>query len=229
MYDKIFKRVEEKYFFNKEQFNLFFSKIGSNLKKDKYYETVICNLYFDNKDSELIIKSLDKPIYKHKVRLRSYGIPKLDDDVFLEIKSKFKKVVNKRRIKLKLSEFNDYLAKRSYDGDNQIMREIDYLFNLYSLIPTYFIAYDRKSYVGLNEPTLRITVDTNLRSRKDNLSLEYGDEGEMYFDEEIFIVEIKTLDAMPLWLVEVLSEMRIYPISFSKYGKIFTRYKEEVC
>lgn len=227
MYENIFKRVEEKYLLSKEQYIELFNNINEYIEKDKYYETTICNIYFDNEDDELIYTSMDKPIYKHKVRLRSYGIPRIDDDVFLEIKFKFKNVVGKRRIKIKLKDFKNYLKIKKYSGNDQIMREIDYLFNLYQLRPSYFIAYDRKSYREKNNENLRITIDTNLRSRKENLSLELGDEGNLYFNEKKYIMEIKTLGGMPLWLVKSLSNLGIYPVSFSKFGSIYKKEKEE--
>jgi len=230
MYANIFKRVEEKYLLTHEQYKKLFDNINDYIEKDKYFETTICNIYFDNNEDELIYTSMDKPIYKHKIRLRSYGTPKIDDDVFLEIKFKFKKVVGKRRIKIKLKDFKNYLKTRKYCGNDQIMKEIDYLFNLYDLKPSYFIAYDRKSYREKNNENLRITIDTNLRSRKDNLSLEFGDKGKLYFKERKYIMEIKTLGAMPLWLVKNLSNLGIYPVSFSKFGSIYKKDKEEkVC
>lgn len=228
MYENIFKRVEEKYILSKEQYTNLFNKIKSYIEKDKYFETTICNIYFDNKNNELIINSMEKPIYKHKVRLRSYGVPSLDDDVFLEIKFKHKKIVGKRRYKLTLKEFKKYIELNEYNVDSQIMKEIDYLFKLYNLTPSYFIAYDRLSYRGIENKNLRITFDSNLRSRKDNLSLELGDSGKKYFDNDTCIMEIKTLGAMPLWLVRTLSDLKIYPVSFSKYGSIFKSDEEEI-
>ena len=227
MYENIFKRVEEKYLLSEEQYINLFHNINEYIEKDKYFETTICNIYFDNDIDELICTSMDKPIYKHKLRLRSYGIPKKNDDVFLEIKFKFKKIVGKRRIKLKLKEFTKYLKTGEYLESDQIMREIDYLFKLYNLKPSYFIAYDRKSYREINNENLRITIDTNLRSRKDNLSLELGDKGKLYFEDQKYIMEIKTLGAMPLWLVKNLSDLKIYPVSFSKFGSIYKKDKEE--
>ena len=227
MYENIFKRVEEKYLLSKEQYINLFHNINEYIEKDKYFETTICNIYFDNDIDELICTSMDKPIYKHKLRLRSYGIPKKNDDVFLEIKFKFKKIVGKRRIKLKLKEFTKYLKTGEYLRSDQIMKEIDYFFKLYNLKPSYFIAYDRKSYREINNENLRITIDTNLRSRKENLSLELGDKGKLYFEDQIYIMEIKTLGAMPLWLVKNLSDLKIYPVSFSKFGSIYKKDKEE--
>ena len=227
MYGNIFKRIEEKYLLTEYQYNMLFKKIKDKIEKDKFFETTICNIYFDNDKNDLIINSLEKPLYKHKVRLRSYGIPTLEDDVFFEIKFKHSKVVGKRRIKLKLKEFLNYLEKNRFDRQNQIMKEIDYLFKLYNLKPNYFIAYDRKSYKAIENKDLRITIDTNLRSRKTDLSLNLGDFGKPYFDENMYIMEIKTLGAMPLWLVKNLSELEIYPVSFSKYGSIYQNDKEE--
>lgn len=231
MYENIFKRVEEKYLLTKNQKQLLLEKISPYLKKDEFYESTICNVYFDNQNNDLIINSLEKPIFKEKLRLRSYQVPDLTDEVFLEIKEKYKGVVGKRRIKMTLKEFYNYYEKQEYDKNNQIMKEIDYYFRYYELKPAIYIAYDRKSYRGKEDKNLRITIDSNLRSRYEDLKLELGDAGKKYFKEEFYIMEIKTLGAMPLWLVRSLSELKIYPTSFSKYGKIYekeNKQKEEL-
>lgn len=228
MYENVFKRVEEKYLLTKEQKILLLEKIGAYLKKDKFYHSTICNIYFDNKYNELILNSMDKPVFKEKVRLRSYKIPALKEEVFLEIKEKFKGIVGKRRIKMTLQEFYDYYENNKYDKNNQIMKEIDYYFKLYDLKPFIYIAYDRISYRGIENDNLRITIDSNLRSRNEDLRLELGDAGKKYFEEDFYIMEIKTLGAMPLWLVRSLSELKIYPASFSKIGKIYEKEKKKM-
>ena len=223
MYDKVFKRVEEKYIISKKQMDLILDKFKDKIEKDKYFESTICNIYFDTKDNDLIIKSIDKPIYKQKIRLRSYNTPKMKDEVFLEIKSKYKGMVGKRRNKMSLKEYYDYLNKNKFDEDNQIMKEINYFFQLYKLKPAIYIAYDRNSYKGIFDDNLRITFDSNLRSRREDLKLELGSSGKKYFTEDMYIMEIKCLNAMPLWLVNYLSELRVYPKSFSKYGNIYIK------
>ena len=224
MGQNIFKRIEEKYLLTKKEKDLLLDMINSYIEKDQYYESVICSIYFDNCNNDLIINSIEKPKYKDKVRLRSYGVPGLDDFVFLEIKNKYKGVVGKRRVKLKLKDYYDYIKNNIYDENNQIMKEIDYLFKYYDLVPKMFIAYDRNSYKGTIDSDLRITFDFNLRSRRNNLRLEYGDSGDKYFDRECYIMEIKTLNAMPLWLVRCLSSLEIYPVSFSKDGCVYKKY-----
>lgn len=223
MYGKIFRRVEEKYLITKEQYDNLLKRISSHIVKDEYFESTICNIYFDTATNDLLISSIDKPVYKMKIRLRSYGIPRKKDDVFLEMKLKHKDIVGKRRVKLKLSDFYKYINKGVYDNHNQIMRELNYFFQYYQLQPSYYLAYDRKSYKGKEEEQLRITFDSNLRSRKEDLRLELGDAGKKYFKEEKYIMEIKTLDAMPLWLVRTLSELKIFPVSFSKIGNIYRK------
>ena len=198
--------------------------ISENIEKDEYYQSTINNIYFDNDNNDLIVNSLEKPIFKAKVRLRSYNTPTINDYVFLEIKDKYKKIVGKRRIKMTLKEFYDYIDKGIYK-DNQIMRELDYYFKLFNLKPYIFLAYDRECYHENNNKDLRITIDSNLRSRKDNLNLELGSFGDKYFDEDKYIMEIKALDAMPIWLSRGLSELEIYPTSFSKVGSIYKKIK----
>lgn len=227
MYEDVFNRIELKYLLSEKQHNEFINKIKDYVKKDKYYLSKICNIYFDNETNDMIINSIEKPMFKQKVRLRSYDIPTLNDDVFLEVKTKYKKVVTKRRIKVKLKEFNNYINKGKYNDNDQIMKEIDYLFKYYKLKPKYFLAYDRKSFCGRKSKNLRITIDENLRSRKNDLYLNLGDKGKKYFKNKTYIMEIKYLDALPLWLVRSLSDLKIYPVSFSKLGSVYKKEMEE--
>ena len=224
MKGNVFQRVEQKYILTKAQKDDLFEIIKDNLEKDEYFESKICNIYFDNKDNELIVNSLEKPIFKAKLRLRSYEVPHMDSKVFLEVKDKYKSVVGKRRIKLSLRDFYDYMEGKTIKN-SQIMKELDYYFKLFKLKPYVFVGYDRLSYLEKGNPDLRITFDSNLRSRKQSLRLELGDYGDKYFDDDVYIMEIKALNSMPLWLVRSLSDLGIYPTSFSKVGSIYSKYK----
>lgn len=226
MGNNIFRRVEKKYLLTKKQKDDLFDRIWPYIEKDEFYESIISNIFFDNENNDLIINSIDKPVFKEKVRVRSYQIPvTMDSEVFLEIKSKFKGIVGKRRVCITLKEFYDFFEKREYKS-SQIFEEIRYLFDYYNLKPMMFVGYDRLSYKGKDDENLRITFDSNLRSRSSDLRLEYGDSGEKYFDDEMYIMEIKTLGAMPFWLVDALSALKIYPTSFSKIGKIYSKKLE---
>lgn len=227
---EIFKRIEQKYVLSEDEYIKLMNLIKNHLEKDTYYKSRICNIYFDTKNYDLIVKSLEKDEYKEKVRLRSYDIPTLNDNVFFEIKSKLDGVVYKRRVTIKLSDFYDYINGNYINSsNNQIMKEIDYTINKYNLEPKYFIAYDRTSYFDKDNKCFRITFDENIRSRNSDLKLEYGDAGKLYFKNKEYIMELKTIGGLPLWFTNILSELKIYPKSFSKYGNIYKdKLKEEL-
>ncbi|MBR1749209.1 MAG: polyphosphate polymerase domain-containing protein [Bacilli bacterium] len=220
-----FRRIEQKYLLNEKEYLNVLEELKPYLVEDEYFKSHIYNIYFDTRENDFIIKSLEKPRFKTKLRLRSYGIPTKDSKVFLEIKQKYKGIVGKRRMELTLKEFDDYY--KSKEKKSQIQKEIDYYFKKYSLEPKLFLAYDRDSYKGKEHSGLRITFDQNIRSRREKLRLELGDGGEKLFDENLYVMEIKSLHSLPLEITKILSRLKIYPTSFSKYGKIYQKNKKE--
>ncbi len=219
-----FERYEKKYFLTPEQYILLKDKIIENIKPDDYPQYTLCNIYYDTEDFRLIRKSLEKPIYKEKLRLRSYGVPENDTRVFVEIKKKFDGVVYKRRVMMPVSETRTFLGQENFENGHQISNEIAYFQHLYKAKPKVFIAYDREAYRGMENPDLRITFDTNLRYRLRNLDLCAGDYGDPIVDTDKILMEIKIPGACPLWLSSILSELKIYPTSFSKYGECYKRH-----
>lgn len=218
----VFERTEKKYLIDQAVLDKFLEAIAPHVVKDKYGEYTICNVYYDTESDELIRTSLEKPVYKEKMRLRSYGTPKPDSKVFLEIKKKFKGVVYKRRISLPYEAAKRYLEHgEKPDKDSQILREIDYFIRFYKPKPKLYLAYDRIAFSGIEEPELRITVDQRIRSRWEDVALDAGDYGELLLNEQQFLVEIKTIRIFPIWLTSILSELEMFPVSFSKYGKIY--------
>lgn len=221
---EIFRRVEKKYIISKIQFEYIQDIMKDRMIEDSFGKSKICNIYFDTNNYDLISHSIQKPIYKDKIRLRSYNIPTNKDYIFLEIKRKFDGVVTKRRIKLRLEEVNKYFSREKIKtNDSQIQNEIDYYFEHYKLHPTMFLSYDRIAYYDKNDYNFRITFDSNIIARNYNLKLENGNEGQHIFEEDKYIMELKTLGAIPLWFVEILSKAKIYPCGFSKYGEAYTQ------
>lgn len=228
---EVFKRYEFKYKIDLNTYYKLLDVFNDHLnidefnKDNKYY--TICNIYFDTQDNNLIRTSLSKPKYKEKLRLRGYGVPNITDKVYLEIKKKFNGVVNKRRSKLTLSESYDFVrtklppARKGY-MNNQVIKEIEYVLNIYPLSPKLYLAYDRQAFFGKDDKNLRITFDFNIRSRRSELGLELGDHGTKLLDDNIVLLEIKSSNSLPLWLTQTLSKHKIYRTSFSKYG---TEYK----
>jgi hypothetical protein len=170
----------------------------------------------------MIRNSIDAENYKEKLRLRSYGIPEDDGKVFLELKKKFDGVVYKRREIMTYSEAKDYIYTRKKTYDTQIMREIDYVMRVYEgLAPAAFLSYDRESFVGIHDDGLRITFDSNIIYRFEDVRLESGIYGRSLLPPDMYIMEIKVLGAIPMWLVRELSACEIYKGSYSKYGTAY--------
>lgn len=222
MAQEVFRRREEKYVLTPEQQTALLDMIEPYLRKEHYFKGTNCSLYFDTDDWYLLLRSLEKPLYREKVRVRSYGVPNLNDTVFLEIKKKFKKIGSKRRVPVKLADLYNYLdGHGTLKTDNpQIEAELDYCFQHYQLKPKLMIIYDRLSYCGKDDATLRVTFDFNVRGRADNLRLEQGDQGRPYFQHGEIVMEVKATHGYPMWFTQALSKLQLYPTSFTKYGRV---------
>ena len=238
MDEKIFDRIEKKYLIDTKQKKNILSFVTKNMKKDKYFKSEVINLYFDTDNFDLIIKSIENPDFKEKLRARSYGGY---DKVFLEIKTKMKekdyRVGYKRRFLITHEDFKKLLAgkKTAVDlasqkvetlNDIQIAREVDYLMQHFDLKPQILVYYNRESYVG--EGGLRITFDENLSYRNKDLNFTRKMSDKHYFNNaKNIIMEIKAHGVMPLWLAQALSANQIYPVRFSKIGKIYELTRKE--
>lgn len=224
-YQDVFKRYEKKYLMNQTQYAALEAGLTPYMKHDQYGRHTICNLYLDTEDYRLIRMSLEKPVYKEKIRVRSYGVPQQNDSVFLELKKKYKGVVYKRRISLPLEEAMNFLAcGRLPQKDSQIFEEIHWFVDFYRPVPKTFIGYDRAALFGREDSELRITFDQNLRWRDTSLDLSSGDFGSPIIEPELILMEIKAPGAMPLWLCRLMTELKIYPVSFSKYGACYEEF-----
>ncbi len=195
------------------------------MQDDEYGLSTISSIYFDTDNYDVIRTSLEKPVYKEKLRLRVYGKVTGNSNAFLELKKKYEGVVYKRRITLKLKDAMDYLNKGIYPAENsQILKEIDYFLKMYKPTRGTYIAYDRIAMYGLEDKDLRITFDKDIRVAFDRTSIEPPEDVKPVTKEGERLMEIKVQGAMPLWLTEALSELKIYPVSFSKYGMAAKTY-----
>ena len=219
-----FKRYEKKFLLNPEQFLIIKAEIDKYFVPDKYGETKICNIYFDTPDYILVRRSVDKPVFKEKLRLRTYGIPNDNTTAFVEVKRKFNKIVYKRRVHFPYLEAMDYACNKfKPENSSQITKEIDYFLNLYAGIsPQFYISYDRSAFFYKETSDIRVTFDRNIIWRDYDLDLRKGSYGEHLLPDNYVIMEIKVPKMAPLWLVQLLSKLKVYSTSFSKVG---TAYK----
>ena len=220
----VFNRYEKKYLMPAPVYEALREHLADFMETDAYGLHTICNLYYDTEGDLLIRRSMEKPVYKEKLRLRSYGIPTSETKVFVEMKKKYHKVVNKRRLALPLAEACAYLNEGIRPAeDSQILRELDFFLKRYAPKPALYLAYDRTALFGKEDGDFRVTFDANIRSRRTDLFLEHGDAGELLLPRGWYLMETKILGATPLWFSEILSALSIYPVSFSKYGNIFKK------
>lgn len=230
---EVFNRYEHKYLLNRKTYENVLEVMDEHMILDAHSENhipyPIANLYYDTPDNHLIRTSLTKPCYKEKLRLRAYGVPSEKDVAFLEIKKKYNGLVDKRRTKLTLKEACAFVrtgvppAVKEYMNP-QVLKEIAYFLQIYDLQPKVYLAYDRVAYFEKGNDSLRISFDTNIRSRRYDLSLDAGDYGDPLLDDDVYLMEIKTDFAKPLWLTKMLTDFQIKRRSFSKYGTEYTRY-----
>jgi len=218
------KRYELKYILSAEQVEALRRGLEGHMEVDAYGLTSIASLYYDTPDYRLIRYSIEKPEFKEKIRLRSYGLAKPDSTVFLELKRKAYGIVYKRRVPTTQSAVKRFF---NYEGDicadGQIAREISYFRGFYKkLVPACLIIYDRTAYF---EPggDLRLTIDYNPRYRVERLDLSSGMDGVSLLPEGAAILEVKVQQAIPLWLTSIFDGAKIYKGSFSKYGEAYKR------
>ena len=217
-----FKRFEKKSLLTPAQYDARLNGMRPYMQTDQYGHYTICNIYYDTDNFQLIRTSLESPIYKEKLRLRSYGVPTDGQKVFVEIKKKFDHVVYKRRTVLPCAEAVDYLAGQARpQAEDQICHEIDWFIRSYRPKPRVFIAYDRTALAGIENPELRVTFDTNLRWRAEDLDLRQGDHGAPLMPGDRILMEIKIPGTAPGWLGHLLIETGVFPTSFSKYGTCY--------
>lgn len=233
---EVFNRREQKYMLDEETYGRVIQYIEKYMKPDAYSTDggfySICNIYYDTADDYLIRKSISKPVYKEKLRLRSYGTPDKSSKAFVEIKKKYRGIVNKRRVTMTLGEAEAYMDKnvspRSENINRQVLAETDYLKVHYSLMPKVYISYDRRAYFGKDDDSFRVTFDTNIRTRRTDLKLDSGAYGTELLQPGYRLMEVKISGAVPKWFTGMLSQLKIYPISFSKYGTEYKNYIKNI-
>ena len=217
----VFRRVELKFRTTESVVQEVLSLLMPHLRPDEYKQSTIANLYLDTPSHRLIAASMEAKGYKEKLRLRAYGVPQEDSPTFLEIKRKYKGVVYKRRVILPHKEAMAYLTDGTPLPDSQIAREIDYAMAHYPGIqPMMAIFYEREAYYDKDDPTLRVTIDRNIRYRTEDLDLSHGTDGVRIIAPDEVLLEVKA-DVLPRYIIDVLNQYKLYHSGFSKYATAY--------
>lgn len=224
-YQAIFKRYELKYIITSEQRKRLLEIMREYTEADRYPLSTVRNIYFDTDSFRLIRRSIDSPKYKEKLRLRSYSRIEDNGRVFVEIKKKYNGVVYKRRLAMPERDAMEWICSTSSRCGTQIEREISYFKDFYApLHPKVFLSYDREAYYSVLDNGVRITFDSNILARCDRLSLSCDVGGQALLESGLYLMEIKSPSAIPLWLTHALSREKIYKTPFSKYGTAYRKY-----
>ncbi len=223
----IFERYEVKYKLTKQQYIALQQHMEGKMELDSYGRHKISNIYFDTDDCRIIRHSLEKPKYKEKLRLRIYGEPSGERPAFIELKKKYNGVVYKRRISYSQQKAMSYLLEGEKMSDvSQIHKEIDYFIDCYSgmLKPRVYLSYEREAYFCHQDDNFRMTFDFNIKMRDTNVSLFDDVRDIKILDDDYVLLEVKTAQGLPFWLIEFFNSNNIYKASFSKYGTAYTTY-----
>ena len=220
----IFARREFKYLLTRQQQQIILSAMHPYMVPDEYAHSSIRNLYLDTPDFHLIRRSLEAPVYKEKIRIRSYGRAKAEESVFVELKKKYRSVVYKRRIPLSQDRALACLEDTAPWPRTQIASEIAYSSRFYeALSPMVFLSYERDAYHARDDEDFRVTFDTQIRFRQEFLTLDSQPWGTPLLAPDQVLMELKVSGGFPLWMARVLSEQKLFKVSFSKYGTAYQR------
>ncbi|MBQ9531163.1 MAG: polyphosphate polymerase domain-containing protein [Eubacterium sp.] len=232
-----FKRYEKKYLITKDKLDEIMPVLLEYMELDPYCiggkEYRIYSIYYDTVNHDIIRHNSSKPYYKEKMRIRSYYDKcSPDDTVFMELKKKSNGVGNKRRIKIKFKEIEPFVNEGILPQTNdylssQVAKELKYFLSRNKVAPALYVQYDRLALFGKEDKDFRMTFDRNLRTRRSNFVLGESDEDELLLPENTYIMEIKILGSMPMWLAKLLSENELYSRGFSKYGQVYKRDAKE--
>ncbi len=228
-YQNIFQRHEMKYLLNSQEKEQMLEALKPYMRPDKYGHACIRNIYFDTDTFRLIRRSIEKPAYKEKLRIRSYQTAGPNDMVFVELKKKYKSIVYKRRIAITEQEAREcFQTGAPLPIHSQIADEINYFRCYYQpLRPAVFLSYEREAYEAVDGSGLRVTFDENIQYRQEGLSLGADSYGKPLLNQGEALMEIKAAYAMPLWMSRKLASQQIYQTSFSKYGAAYQQILAE--
>ena len=221
----IFKRYEIKYLLTSEQRQYIQDAMKPYMKLDEFGHSIIRNIYFDTDNYRLVRHSIEKPVYKEKLRMRSYQSAGENDSVFMELKKKYQSVVYKRRIMLPQQEgFQMVQHPEKVQADSQIKKEMMYFCEYYqSLKPVVYLSYEREAYYSFDGSDFRVTFDEEILSRTDRLFLDEDPGGCPLLEKGMSIMEMKTSGGRPMWMTQALTKMHLYKTSYSKYGTAYQK------
>lgn len=108
--------------------------------------------------------------------------------------------------------------------DEQVLREIDYYRSHETVVPRIYVSYLRRAFFAKDDPSFRVTLDSDILTRRYDLDLTLGRYGEPVLSPGKLVLEVKFAGAVPLWFCRVMSDFDLSFHTFSKCGTDFKLY-----
>jgi len=223
-YIRSFNRFEIKYVVHRDVAAQFIRSLEGYVYADPNSDDEggypIYSLYCDSAGLSLFWEKIEGIKYRRKVRFRRYG---KSQDVFLEIKQRVDRTLQKRRVRRPLDRVVEtFCSGNGLDGHeqnhDQVSAEVFFLWNYYGLEPRMAISYRRRAFFAVFESDLRITLDTRVQYHSHDLDITRPFEvGKYVVEPELVIVEVKFNERVPLWLCKIISTYGLRHVRLSKY------------
>jgi len=223
-YVRSFNRFELKYLTHADVARAFAADLATHAAPDPHSGLAgypIYSLYWDSPELAFFWEKLDGEKYRRKLRFRRYAT---GDEVFVEIKQRIDRTVQKRRTRvdvraaLELFDRGEIDSQRESRIDDAVLRESLVLCREHRLAPKIGVRYRRQAWFATFEPDLRVTFDTRLQYDAGELDLARPfDTGRWILPPELAVVEIKYNHRVPQWLVALVEKHALEVVRFSKY------------
>lgn len=181
----------------------------------------VFSIYWDSPDWSFFWEKVEGHKSRRKLRFRRY----LDSDkVWLEIKQREDRTLQKKRLTLPIEEitrvFDPDGDGTSWDGAGQepVATEALMMIHRFRLRPRIGVAYRRQALFGGFDPELRITFDSRIQYRATDLDISRPfRQGKYAMDPRVSILEIKYNNRAPVWLTKLIRRRELHIVRMSKY------------
>lgn len=183
------------------------------------------SVYYDTADLRCYWEKIDGLKFRRKLRIRHYGEAdtlQADTPVYVEIKQRFNRVTQKRRIRLPYSAAQRLCAGHDTpevtDGQESLADEVVRFVDELDLRPTAIVGYRREAFVGRGaDAGLRLTIDREVRGRMSVPELHVAGDHRFAVRPDLAVVEIKVNEQVPYWLSGVVARLQLQTVRISKY------------
>jgi SPX domain protein involved in polyphosphate accumulation len=223
-YVRSFDRYELKYLVGDAAARAFTAELATHASPDSHAGEAgypVYSLYWDSPELLFFWEKLDGEKLRRKLRFRRYGGER---EVFVEIKQRIDRTVQKRRTRLEVPEVLEIFDRGALgqtaaaDGRDPVLQEALVLCHRHRLAPRLAVRYRRRAWFATFEPDLRVTLDSALQYESDELDLARPFEsGRPILAPDRSVLEIKYNQRVPVWLVALVQKHGLEVVRFSKY------------